>query len=83
MAVLELTPTDVSAAVQTDVTQLARKRLLPPQKRGVDPAAAAKPWATGGARAATPGSRALACPLLISPCLAAVPGEQPGARTPA
>ncbi|EPY86649.1 hypothetical protein CB1_000304006 [Camelus ferus] len=45
MAVLELTPTDVSAAVQTDVTQLARKRLLPPYNRGVG---SAKPWATGG-----------------------------------
>lgn len=33
MTALELTPQDVSAAVETDVTQLARKCLLPPQKR--------------------------------------------------
>lgn len=34
MAALELTPPDVSAAVETDVTQLARKRLHPPLERG-------------------------------------------------
>lgn len=37
MKALELTPRDVSAAGETDVAPLARKRLRPPLERGVHP----------------------------------------------
>lgn len=43
MKALELTPRDVSAAGETDVAPLARKRLRPPLERGVHPEASEHP----------------------------------------
>lgn len=44
-------PPDVSAAVETDVTQLARKRLHPLRERGVSPEASRPPPCAAGGSA--------------------------------
>lgn len=77
MAVVELTPQDVSAAVERDVTQLAGKGLLPLQKLGARSGLRTLGRREGGARVAPPSaapSRVTAQPTALAGVL---PREPP------
>lgn len=78
MAALELTPPDVSTAGETDVTQLARKRLHPPLERGEGRETRGVQATYSREGRAPPSSRGPEVPLL--PCAPAL-GEPP--RAPA
>lgn len=64
MKALELTPRDVSAAGETDVAPLARKRLRPPLERGVHPEASEHPRRAERRASPSPCARGREGPLL-------------------